>query len=894
MVLMKSHLLISVVALLGFLGDRAWSDDQVVRQLIQSHCVACHGAEVQEGGLRLDSRSADLADPDVFAVWVKIHDRLRDGQMPPKQSPQPSADERRAALERLATQLTAADVARRQAEGRAVLRRLNRTEYENTLRDLFNLSGLSVKELLPEDSRPFGFDKSGIGLDLSYVQMSKYMDVADVALDAAIAPMAERPTQFKFHMPGAGSQTLFAHLGLGHTVLLKDFKYDDTVMPVLTDSIRKDDDFNKLKKKNLKHPYNGTIGVLVPEGAGEFKPRFPFRVSYPGKYKIRMSLWSFVWDEGEVKPSPRTESAILVAEGGRTLGYFDAPSLKPTVTEIEVWLNPMKDLKDELLFNAVSLKAGGGPISGRLHKYVGPGIALDWLEIEGPLLDHWPTAAHQRLFGELTFTPLPEMPKQRGVKKSRTSEPAGGDIHNPRRPPDSDYRLAAHGKEFIENLHEVPKSVEYATVVSASPEADAQRLLADFLPRAFRRPVTADEVARYVELAKSRLAEGDMFEVAMRTAYQAALCAPEFLFLKEQPGALDDWGLASRLSYFLWNSMPDDELFALAKQGRLHDQAVLRRQVDRMLDDPKADRFITDFTDQWLDLKDIDDTTPDRKLYPEFRLNLRDAMRAETPAFFRELVAHDLSATNVVDSNFAMLNCRLAEHYRLPSLDGSALRRVELPADSVRGGLMTQAAVLKVTANGTVTSPVRRGAWVMRKIVGLPPDPPPGDVPAIEPDVNGTTTIREMLAKHRDNPACAACHAKIDPPGFALESFDVIGGWQKRYRSLNEEGDPVDKSETWSGRRVGYTWGPHVDASGEMSDGRRFTDIEEFKKLLLADPRTIARNMVGQLVTYSTGAPIEFADRAQVERVLDRAADSQYGMRTLIHEMVQSPLFQTK
>jgi hypothetical protein len=253
-----------------------------------------------------------------------------------------------------------------------------------------------------------------------------------------------------------------------------------------------------------------------------------------------------------------------------------------------------------------------------------------------------------------------------------------------------------------------------------------------------------------------------------------------------------------------------------------------------------------------------------------------------------------LSAANVVHSDFAMLNQRLAAHYGIAGVEGSALRRVALPADSVRGGFLTQAAVLKVTANGSVTSPVKRGAWVMRKIVGRPPDPPPGDVPAIEPDLRGTTTIRQMLAEHRANAACAACHAKIDPPGFALENFDVIGGWQTRYRSLNEEGQPVDPTTTYSGRRVGYTWGPAVDAAGQTAEGRPFANVAEFKRLLLADRRAIARNVVSQLVTYATGAPIGFADRADVERVLDKTESSQYGMRSLIHEIVQSPLFQSK
>lgn len=856
-----------------------------------SHCVECHGANLREGGLRVDSLSEDLSNADAFQLWVKIYDRVRDAEMPPKEAPQPTEDERRTALDWLRSRLSTADIARRPSEGRGVLRRLNRTEYEATLRDLLDLPGLAVRELLPEDGEAFGFDKAGAGLDISYVQLAKYMEVADVALDMAIAPHAAAPAYLKAHIPAGGCQTLFAQAFRGHTVFLRDFQYDDSLTPILEKLVvGKDEQAQQMRRENLKHAYDGSIGVLVPEGVGAFKPRFPFRVVYPGRYKLRMSVWSFLWDRGQVKPSTRTESALLSVDG-RTLGYFDAPSLEPKVTQIEVWLNPMKTPRDEILFDAASLWPVG-PVNGNVANYTGPGIAVDWLEIEGPLLDGWPTTAHCRLFGNLPMEPLPAMPKRRG-QPLPDRDPIGGDIHHPARPPENAFVIAGHGKPFIEDMENVPQHFEYATVVSENPDFDAAQLLADFLPRAFRRPVPGTEVARYVDLFRSRFDAGDTFEVAMRMAYKAALCSPDFLFVHQSPGKLDAWGLAERLSYFLWNSMPDDELFHLARQDQLCEPAVLRAQVERMLDDPKSERFVVDFTDQWLDLADIDATTPDRKLYPEFRLILRDAMRQETPAFFRELLERDLSASNIVDSEFAMLNQRLADHYGIPAVVGSALRRVSLGEDSCRGGIITQASVLKVTANGTTTSPVKRGAWVMRKIVGRPPEPPPGDVPAIEPDVTGATTIRELLTAHRENETCAACHAKIDPPGFALESFDVIGGWQTRYRSLNEQGDPVDDSETYSGRRVGYTWGPPVDASGVLADGRSFQGIDEFRQLLLSDRRAVARNLVAQLTTYATGAPIEFADRAAVETVLDQTAD-EFGVRSLIHAIVQSPLFQSK
>jgi mono/diheme cytochrome c family protein len=859
-----------------------------LRTFLDAHCIRCHGPDLKKGGLDLEALALDCNIPAVFDKWLKVHDRIQAGEMPPRERKQrPSPAESEAVLKTLNAELTQAELARRGDAGRAVLRRLNRTEYENTLRDLLSLPGLRVKDMLPEDGQAFGFDKSAASLDLSYVQLARYMEAAEAALDAAIAPHAARPAYLKSHIPAGGNHGLANKTFFGQTVFLKDFKYDDSIIPIPEQSYEgKSPERKKLVKELSKHPYTGSIGVFKADES-EFKPKFPFTPLVAGKYKIRMSLWSFLWDKGEVKPNARTEVGALVTSG-RTLGYFDAPSLQPTVGEIEVWLDP----HEVFHFNASSLAPAF--LFGRVAQYVRPGIAVDWLEIEGPLLEQWPPASHRRLFDDLAFVPLPPAPKVTAKAKKLGKVPPH-DVHIPKRPGQNAFLVKGHDKPYIANVNSMPQRFEPATVTSKAPEVDARRLLADFLPRAFRRPVAPDVVERYVELVKTQLADGDVFEVAMRTAYKAALCAPDFLYLKEPAaGALDQWALASRLSYFLWNSMPDGELLALAEKGKLRDAAVLRAQVERMLKDPRAERFVVDFTDQWLTLAEIDATTPDRKLYPEFRRILRDAMLAETRAFFRELVDRDLSASNVIDADFAMLNQRLAEHYGIPGVVGSVLRRVALPSGSGRGGILTQASVLKVTANGTVTSPVKRGAWVQRQILGQPPEPPPPDVPAIEPDVRGTTSIREMLASHRNNAGCAVCHNKIDPPGFALESFDVIGGRRTRYRSLGEGAVPENPGKGLGQPGVAYRWGPPVDAAGETADGRAFNDVEGFKKLLLKNPHPIARNLVGQLIIYATGAPVAFADRAAVETVLARTAARHYGVRSLIHEIVQSPLFLNK
>jgi hypothetical protein len=335
--------------------------------------------------------------------------------------------------------------------------------------------------------------------------------------------------------------------------------------------------------------------------------------------------------------------------------------------------------------------------------------------------------------------------------------------------------------------------------------------------------------------------------------------------------------------------MPDDELLTLAEQGKLAQPDTLRRQVERMLNHPKAAAFTENFVGQWLGLRDIDFTEPSHILYPEFDDMLKVSIVRETELFFSELVKHDLSLTNFVASDFTMLNGRLAKHYGIPGVDGWEFRKVSLPPQSHRGGVLTMASVLKVTANGTITSPVIRGAWVMDRILGTPPPKPPADVPAVEPDIRGATTIREQLAKHRQIESCAACHAKIDPPGFALESFDVIGGWRENYRTSGH-GAPV----TVDGRRMPYHKGKQVDPADVLADGRKFKDIDELKHLLLADKDQLARALTEKLVTYATGAPPTAADKPEVETIVAKARQKNYGLRTLVHEIVQSALLRTK
>jgi hypothetical protein len=339
--------------------------------------------------------------------------------------------------------------------------------------------------------------------------------------------------------------------------------------------------------------------------------------------------------------------------------------------------------------------------------------------------------------------------------------------------------------------------------------------------------------------------------------------------------------------------MPDAELIRLADAGRLDDPAELRRQVERLLADPKARALTDNFAGQWLRLREIDFTEPDKGLYPDYDELLRHAMLQESRLFFEHVLAHDLGVINFVDSDFTFLNERLAAHYGIPGVKGVEMRLVPLPAESVRGGLMTQAAVLKVTANGTNTSPVLRGIWVLENLLGQHVSPPPANVPAVEPDIRGASTLRELLVKHRDVEGCNACHRKIDPAGLALESFDVIGGWRENYRTSNDGvGErPRFKQDPFTHAWITYRIGPPVDPSGELADGRDFRDIRELKQLLVADQTALAHGLAEKLATYGLGRRMGFSDRGELAAIVERAAPGGYGFRELIHQLVQSDLF---
>ena len=862
----------------------------------KTHCFQCHDANSKQSGLDLSALQRELSSGDNFLQWMKIHDRIESGEMPPKGQARPSEVERAAIVSELKGALIGAEREKRVAEPRTGVRRMTRAEYENTIRDYFDMPGIALQNELPADGSAHGFDKNSDALDISHVNLAKYIEAAEQTLKLATAIQPQPPTVKTQRISLANPAGFVAHVLMnGDGVLLKHKQPDPEFPPA-----GEQGHIDQGAHERMGSFHNGASVGLFRHEDESFHPYFnEFVAIYPARYRLKTSLWSFQWDQGKVLPGRGTEagrfSIVTLTGDGRggghpskVLAYFDAPSMQEQQHEIVTWLNQ----NDTIGFNTASLAPAANYFKKRrAMEFTGPGVVCDYLDVEGPLFDSWPPPSHKRLYGDL---PLVEFkPDQHPNVKPPQHEP--------------------HRQKMFMGKNVADPVSGLWTVHSEQPLVDADKLLASFLPRAFRRPVPDDVRAAYVARVEERLKAGDCFEAALRWAYRAALCSPDFLYQVEQPvgrallpvepslnatgksahPTIDDYALAARLSYFLWNSLPDELLLELAAANKLHEPETLKVEVERLLKDAKSQRFIDDFLGQWLKLRQIAANDPDKKLYPEFSGYLQDSMIAETRAYFRALLEQNLHAGHLVRSNFALLNEKLAVHYGIAGVTGSQMRRVDLPANNPRGPFLTQAAILKITANGTTTSPVPRGAFVMARLLGKEPEPPPPNIAAVEPDVRGATTIREQLNKHRNQTVCASCHQHMDPPGFALEAFDVIGGYRSRYRSIGE-GDPAPRGTIDPFIGIGFKLGPVVDASGILPDERAFKDIIEFQSLLAADSSRLLKNLARQFAIYSTGRDLSFSDRDDIAAIVTATEQHGSGIRTLIHELVQSQLFQAR
>jgi len=901
---------VSLVSAVGLADERPEGSARFFDQ----YCGECH-YEDQSGGLDLSDLKFDPTNRDNLATWVRMFDRVSSGEMPPKKKEKrPAPADVAAFTHAVSTRVADFENASTAHEGRAIQRRLNRYEYENALRDLLNVPWAQVKDKLPFDGEAYRFNKSGEALDVSFVQMERYLGAADYAMRQAMSAAFERPK--------SSVRRIYARDAIGDRYQPRENGTlpDRLMFPVLDSHAQPEVRAGRAPNSSPETREREAVGKVSSIFSDSGQYGWGFNAPVAGRYRIRLKGYS-VWVSGggigrwfyegqgaekspvywlpvwhrpnadEVWPGRNDEPIGIYAQvpgQTRPVGVMDFTP-KPGVGEVEVQLAGGEGIRTD------AMRLFRTRVNGSDEQYVNPlatkegmpGYAVQWLEVTGPLEDQRSADGYKLLFGDL--------PMRRLAANEKGGVPIEVVAPNIIPPVGGLSGAAAFGPGGFAAFLRSPIKNVMVEVDSRSPQRDAARLLRGFIQAAYRRPVQEGDVQRFLGLFDREFALGSGFARSMLTAYTGVLVSPGFVFVEERPGKLDDWALATRLSLFLWNSTPDVALRARAERGELHKPEVLRKETARLLADPKSRRFVDAFTDYWLDLRKIDDTSPSATIYNDYELDepLKLASLEETQLFIAELLRADLPARNIVASDFTYLNERLARHYGIPGVAGAHMRRVSLPRDSERGGLMTMASVLKITANGTTTSPVLRGHWITERILGIETRPPPPTVKAVEPDIRGAVTIRQQLAKHRDNPSCASCHTKMDPPGFALESFDVMGAHRVKYRAVAENVKP-EPGFGMNGQAFAFHYGPPVDSAGEVPDGRAFRDVTEFKRLVLADEASIARNLARQLVVFATGAPVRFTDRDELERILERAKALNYGVRTLVEEIVRSEMFQAK
>lgn len=789
-----------ILLLLGLLGvyslGRAQAPDfsNKGRAFLEKYCLTCHSGPKPKAEVSLEPFRDSASVVKQRKLWDTVVKMIVSGEMPPKGKPRPTLAEAEAFTGLVKAVFDHADRNAKPDPGRVTMRRLNKEEYRNTIRDLVGIT-FDPTEDFPSDDIGHGFDNIGDVLTLSPILMERYLSAAEYIMSKAITPVP--PPVVKRHLSAQFTEP--ASADVGKRVIDKGWRHLST------------DGKDYLETGPINTPYQW-------EDDGEYT--FRVRVFATGSDKpVKVALLV----HGKDLPDPSPDADLMKLSGNvmkpaRILKTFEVKATsrdKPEVLEVRV---PVMPNRHRMLVAQYRPAEGQPPTK----------LYVEYLALEGPL-DTYP-ASHRKL---LAVTP---------------------------------------GKSQAENTREV---------------------LARFVRRAFRRPPTSDELDRLIKLADKAIAGGEKWEASIQFAMQAALCSPKFLFrveLDNNPKGttirpLDEFQLASRLSYFLWSTMPDDTLLDLAEKKQL--SANLDAQVTRMLADPKASALVRNFAFQWLQIKRIEFISPDGKLFPTFNDKLRSAMLKETELFVESVLREDRSILDLIDANYTFLNEPLARHYGIADtagnplgkkivkggqpIKGEAFKRVTLQ-DKKRGGLLTQASVLTVTSNPTRTSPVKRGRWVLEQILGAPPPPPPPNVPELPMDEKIVTSasLRQRLDVHRRNPSCANCHAKMDPIGFALENFDAVGA----YRTKDGNFD--------------------VDASGEFPDGSKFAGPEDLKKIILQRKDEFARCLTEKLMIYALGRGMEYYDRPAVDRILKALTGGEYRFSVLVRAIVRSDAFRQR
>ena len=789
-----------------------------VKPILLRRCVTCHGPDDANGNVRLDTLSTNLVKDSAAAeTWHDVLNVLNLGEMPPEDETPLTEKEREILTGWITEQIDHAVRVLKSTGGQVVIRRLNRTEYRNTMRDLLGLDLNYGPNLLPDSPGEDGFTNNGSALRMSALQLESYLEAARSAMNRAVVAYDE---------PAVA---------------------DSTATKTATDKV-------KANWTNIL----GRSGTFVFRST-----EFPDE----GDFLIRVRARAILPDNA---PYPQLRAV---------LGYrADTQTPSEEVGIIEVTSEEFQDFE----FRG---RLENFPIQSRTQsKY--PGLLI-WLN--NAYSDGKPAPKpRQEVIEEPLVQPAASDADKKKEKKPRRKKPKTRTVY----PTDPDFpKIVIESVSFKAPVFESWPPAHHTRILFPSDLAEtdpvgyAREVLSRFMKRAFRRPVTNEELDMMVEYFQEVRPTFPTFEEAMRETLAMVLVSPDFLYLVEPSSGknrkLTHHELASRLSYFLWSSMPDDQLFALADSGELQNSKTLMSEVDRLLSDARSQNFVEQFTDQWLDLGGMNRIAVNPEYYPEFRNELKPHMRRETQAFFNEILRSDTSTLAILDSDFAMLNQPMAEHYGLDGPRGIEFERVALTKDNQRGGLLAQASVLLANSTGEDSHAILRGVWIRKRLLDDPPAPPPPNVPNLDQQNRDVASLplKEQLKEHRENEACARCHRGIDPWGIALEEFDAVGLLR-------------DKIQRKSGRKMLKF---DVDAKATLPGGHEVNGLADLKKHLLTEKREqFARTLVSRLLSYSLGRSLELSDHETVDEITEQFIESDYRLKNLIQLIVASDAFGSK
>jgi mono/diheme cytochrome c family protein len=795
------------------------------RALLRTYCVACHNERLPTAGVLLDKADIENAGEN-GALWEKVVHKLRTGSMPPAGRPRPDSSSYNSLISYLETRLDLASEARPNP-GRPAIHRLNRVEYTNAIRDLFAID-IDGESLLPDDEVNNGFDNNADALSVTPVLMERYMSAARKVSRLAVGESEVHPVSEKFEI---------------HTFLMQEDRMSDDL------------------------PFGSRGGIA-------FRYYFPF----DGEYRIRVFLQrnSRNYIRGLATRSQLDFRLDQQRIQLLTIGGVDELK-KPDVADSKC----VGDADENVMANAGTTwkKCGPSPpfsqatlIGDDVSETYENGGAEENLEVR------FRSKAGQRLVG-VTF--LNRNAIREGVYRPRMNQFQTVQHKGDEPAIDNVVISGPYDAAGVRDTASRQKIFVCRPTGTADEEPCARKILSTLARRAYRRPLTDKELGTLVRVYDAERQE-EGFEAGIRAALERILAGPEFLFRIERdpsnlaPGTsyrISDLELASRLSFFLWSSIPDDQLLNLAESGKLKDPAILEQQVHRMLADGRSRALVTNFAEQWLYLRNLRSKTPDPKLFSQFNESLREAFLQETELFLDSTLREDQSVLRLLDANYTFLNEQLAEHYGIPNVYGSHFRRVTLsPEFDARRGLLGHGSLLTVNSYANRTSVVLRGKWLLESILGSPPPPPPPNVPALEEsEAEGKALpLRQLMEKHRANPGCANCHAPMDPLGFALENFDAIGRWRT-----------VDADSP-------------IDSSGILPDGIQLNGPSSLRTVLLRRPEEFVSVVAERMLTFALGRRMDFYDAPAIRKMVRDAARQDYRWSSLVISTVKSMPFQMR